>query len=99
MKVYLKIFLPVLFLFLTGTKLHAQDEMNLKAGINKVYEMFSSGDMTHLGDYIDDNFIDHSPFPGQKPGLDGLKEGMEMMRKGYPDAKLVVNDIIINDLI
>jgi predicted ester cyclase len=96
MKIYLKISLLVLFLFLAGSRVQAQDDAKLKADISKVYEMFSSGDLTHLGEYIDENFVEHSPFPGQKPGLEGLKEAMGSLRKGYPDAKFVLNDIIVN---
>ncbi len=84
MKDLLKFILPVLFLFLAGSSLQAQDEAMIKMGINKVYEMFSSGDMTHLGDYVDDNFIDHSPFPGQKPGLAGLKDAFRNDEKSIP---------------
>ncbi len=96
MKIYLKIFLPILFLFLTVDNLQAQDDAKIKTGINKVYEMFSTGDMTNLGDFIDENFIDHSPFPGQEPGLEGLRKAMNMMKKAYPDMKLTVDDIIVN---
>lgn len=96
MKIFLKILLPVLFLFLTGVSLQAQDDAKIKDGIHKVYEMFSTGDLTNLGDFVDENFIEHSPFPGQEPGLEGLKKAMNMMKKAYPDMKLTVNDIIIN---
>jgi steroid delta-isomerase-like uncharacterized protein len=96
MKIYLKIFLPVLFLFFAGSRLQAQDDAKIKAGIDKVYDMFSTGDMTNLGDFLDENFIDHAPFPGQEPGLAGLKKSMEEMRKAYPDMKLTVNDVIVN---
>jgi steroid delta-isomerase-like uncharacterized protein len=96
MKIYLKILLPVLFLFLTCSKLQAQDDAMIKAGIDKVYSMFSTGDMENLGNFIDENFLDHAPFPGQEPGLAGLKKSMEEMRKAYPDMKLTVNDVIVN---
>ncbi len=96
MKIFFKLILPVLFLFFAGSKLLAQSEDQIKTGVAKVYEMFGSGDFAHLGDYIDDNFTDHSPFPGQKPGLAGLKEAFVMFRNAYPDMKFAVNDIIIN---
>lgn len=96
MKIFFKLFLPVLFLFISGYKLLAQGEEQIKAGVTKVYEMFSSGEFAHLSDYIDENMVDHSPFPGQKPGLAGLKEAFELLRKAYPDLKFVMNDIIVN---
>ncbi len=96
MKIYLKIFLPVLILFSAVNNLHAQDEALLVAGIKKVFDIFNSGDYTHLGEFIDENFVDHSPMQGQKPGLAGLKEMFESMKKGYPDMKFAINDIIVN---
>jgi steroid delta-isomerase-like uncharacterized protein len=96
MKIYLKFFIPVLFLFLAGSSLHAQDDAMIKAGIEKVYAMFSSGDMTNLGEFIADDFNDHSPFPGQEPGLAGLRKSMEEMRTAYPDMKITIDDIIVN---
>jgi steroid delta-isomerase-like uncharacterized protein len=96
MKIYLKIFLPVLILFSAGNNLHAQDEALMVAGIKKVFDIFNSGDYTHLGEFIDENFADHSPMQGQKPGLSGLKEMFESMKQGYPDMKFTINDIIVN---
>jgi len=93
----MKIFLFVFILCLMRGSLYAQDDVLMEAGIKKVFQIFSSGDYTNLDMFIDENFVDHSPMEGQKPGLAGLKEIFEVMHKGYPDMKFTVNDIICKE--
>lgn len=79
---------------------YAQDTKSsddkIKTGVIKVYDIFNKGDFSSLGDFIDDNMVDHSPSPGQKPGLQGLKDEMEKLRKAYPDLNFAINDMIIS---
>ena len=96
MKIYLKIFLTFLFFVIASSNLFAQDDL-MAAKIKKAYEVFSSGDYSTMSEFIADDFVDHSPSPGQKPGLAGLKEMFESMKKGYPDMKFTINDIICSN--
>jgi steroid delta-isomerase-like uncharacterized protein len=96
MKILLKVFLPVLFVILAAKPVFAQDDAMIAAGIKKVYDMFNTGDMSKLSEFVDDNFVEHSPMPGQKPGLSGLVEAIEMMKKGYPDMKMTIKDITVD---
>jgi predicted ester cyclase len=89
----------ILFLILSS-KGYSQDtkltDDQLKTCILKVYDAFNKGDYSNLGDYIDANLVEHSPSPGQKPGLAGLEEMMDGLRKGFPDLKFTLNDVIIS---
>jgi steroid delta-isomerase-like uncharacterized protein len=97
MKTLLKLSIPAILLFSLTLKVHSQnDPEQVKNGIMKVYDIFNSYSFDKLGDYVDDNFIEHSPDPGQKQGLSGLKEEFENLHKGFPDYKMTVNDIIIS---
>jgi steroid delta-isomerase-like uncharacterized protein len=96
MKIYLKIFLLFLILFFAGSTLQAQDDAKMVDKIKKAYEVFNSADYAAFGDFIADDFIDHSPFPGQKPGLEGIIGAFKMMKNAYPDMKITVNDVIVN---
>ena len=58
-----------------------------------VLEIFNSGKYDDLGKYISDNFTDHDPDPGQKPGLAGLKESMGQFHAAFPDLKFTVKDV------
>jgi steroid delta-isomerase-like uncharacterized protein len=59
----------------------------------KVMDMLNSGKMDDMGKYCADNMVDHQTFPGQKPGLAGVKEAMTGFRAGFPDLKFTTNHI------
>jgi len=63
-------------------------------GFRKVNEMFSTGKLDGLGQYIADNFVDHQMHPGQKPGLSGLKESMTEFRAAFPDLKFTLVNVV-----
>lgn len=46
-----------------------------------------SGKLNDLDKYCDANFIEHTPAPGQKPGLAGLKEMYPQWKAAWPDMK------------
>lgn len=74
----------------------AQDKDKIETGIKKVYEMFSNGNLNDLDKYFDASFVEHTPGPGQKEGIAGLKEFMTGFKKSFPDLKLTVNELIIS---
>lgn len=59
----------------------------------KVTDMLNTGKMDDLGKYIAESFTEHQVWPGQKPGLAGMKESMTQMRTAYPDMKFTINSI------
>ena len=59
-----------------------------------VNDIFNSGKYDGLDKYIESNFVDHQAEPGQKPGLQGLKEIMTQFRAAFPDLKFTINDIV-----
>ncbi len=74
----------------------SQDEQKMKEGITVVYEnIFSSGDFTNVGKYIDANIVDHTPDQGQVAGLEGIKGAFKLFRTAFPDLKFKILDIII----
>lgn len=58
-----------------------------------VASIFTSGKTDDLGKYVDSNMVDHTPDPGGKQGLVGLKEMVAGMHAGFPDLKMTVKDI------
>jgi steroid delta-isomerase-like uncharacterized protein len=64
--------------------------------IEKAYDIFNSYDFDRISEFIDVNYIEHSPDPGQKPGLEGLKQAMIDLKNGFPDYKFIINDMVIN---
>jgi steroid delta-isomerase-like uncharacterized protein len=41
--------------------------------------------------FITQDFVDHQPFPGYPPGMDGLKAGLKDYFMAYPDLKFNIN--------
>ena len=56
-------------------------------------EVFSRGNMNAADEYMSANFVEHNPFPGQGPGVEGFKQGMSAFRQAFPDLRIVVDDI------
>ena len=90
------IFLLTIFAFNVYAQDDAKKNEELKNKIIQAYDTFNKYEFDKMDEYIDVNYIEHTPDPGQKQGLEGLKEAFTNMKKGYPDYKLTVNDIIVN---
>src|SRR5258707_397228 len=90
------IFLMILFFAGINTSF-SQDKDKIREGISKVYELFNSGDLSGIDKYIEASYVEHTPGPIQKTGLDALKEWMGIFRKAFPDMKFTISDIIISD--
>jgi steroid delta-isomerase-like uncharacterized protein len=53
--------------------------------------IFNTGNWDELDKYIAADYVEHSPNPGQKPGLEGLKEAFKQFKAGFPDFKFTNN--------
>lgn len=65
-----------------------------KALARRFYEAFNQRNMSALDAFVAQDFVDHNPFPGQAPGLKGLKDAMEIFRGGFPDIRITNEDFI-----
>ena len=59
-----------------------------------VEEAFGKGNLNVIDELIDPNMIEHSPVPGQEPGLEGLKKLVTEFRTAFPDLRSTVQDLI-----
>jgi steroid delta-isomerase-like uncharacterized protein len=59
-----------------------------------VARVLSGGDIDATGDYFHSDMVEEVPFPGQGPGLDGLKGTLTGMRRAFPDMKWSVEEQI-----
>ena len=57
-------------------------------------EVFTKGNLAVIDELIDPNMIEHSPTPGQEPGLEGLKKLVTEFRTAFPDLRSTVEDLI-----
>ena len=56
-------------------------------------EVFNKGNMKAAEEFMSASFVEHDPFPGQGPGVEGFKQGMSAFRQAFPDLRIRVDDI------
>lgn len=56
--------------------------------------VLTGGEIDATGDYFHTDMVEEVPFPGQGPGLDGLKETLTRIRRGFPDSQWSVEEQI-----
>ena len=54
----------------------------------------SEGHLDIIDEVFDPEVILHSPFPGLPPGPAGLKQGVALLRKAFPDFTVAEDDVI-----
>ena len=59
-----------------------------------VDRVLTGGDIEATGDYFERDMVEEVPFPGQGPGLDGLKETLIRIRSAFPDSNWTVEEQI-----
>ena len=66
-----------------------------KALIKKIFdELINKKDLTTLDRHVAKDAIDHSAWPGQAPGREGLRGAVAGLHDAYPDIKVDVKQII-----
>ena len=75
------------------TEVHMSDRN--KARVNEFLDrVLTGGDIEATGDYFERDMVEEVPFPGQGPGLDGLKETLIRIRSAFPDSNWTVEEQI-----
>jgi steroid delta-isomerase-like uncharacterized protein len=71
---------------------------NNKARIREFIDrVLTAGEIDATGDYFHRDMVEEVPFPGQGPGLDGLKETLTRIRRAFPDSQWKVEEQIAED--
>lgn len=55
-------------------------------------KVLSQGEIDATGDYFWEDVVELEPFPGQGPGLEGLKDLLRMLRNAFPDMYWMVQE-------
>jgi steroid delta-isomerase-like uncharacterized protein len=53
---------------------------------------FADGDLSVLDECLTDDFVEHEPAPGARPGREGVKDIATMIRTGFPDLRITIDD-------
>ena len=59
-----------------------------------LHRVLTGGDIEATGDYFERDMVEEMPFPGQGPGLEGLKETLIRIRSAFPDSNWTVEEQI-----
>jgi predicted ester cyclase len=60
-------------------------------------DALTAGDLDLLDELIAPDVIHHAAMPGQSPGLPGLKEVARILRAGFPDFTIKLQDMLAKD--
>lgn len=56
-------------------------------------EVFNKGNMKATDEFMAANIVEHNPFPGQGPGVEGFKQGVSALRQAFPDLHIAIDDM------
>ncbi|WP_433971560.1 ester cyclase [Tunturiibacter lichenicola] len=59
-----------------------------------IEEVINQNRLDRADDLVVEDFVELDPFPGQRPGREGLKEVLGMMRTAFPDIHWVVDEMV-----
>ena len=60
-------------------------------------EAWNNGDQAALDELYAPNFEYHMRFSGQEPGLAGEKQVVRMLHSAFPDLRIVIDDLIVDE--
>ncbi len=56
-------------------------------------EVFPAADLAALDELVAPDLVDHSPVPGQPPGVEGVRHVLRGLHAGYADLRVTVDDL------
>ncbi len=68
-------------------------EQNKKI-VERFYDEWNRGNLDGIGMLLADNVIDHNPQPGQKPGKNGMLEGLRPFFQASPDMQIMLDHMV-----
>lgn len=61
-----------------------------------IEEVINQGDIDGAGRFVWEDVVEQVPFPGQGPGLEGLKDVLRGMRSAFPDLHWTVEEQLVD---
>lgn len=66
---------------------------SMKSAYKAMSAAWDAGKADEMDKYITANLKENDPMPGQKPGIAGIKDMVNMMKASYPDMKSTIDYI------
>lgn len=55
-------------------------------------ELHNKDNIDVIDTYVSEDIVSHDPMPGQKPGVEGVKDTMRLFRQAFPDKHIKITD-------
>ncbi|MGK7871419.1 ester cyclase [Falsiroseomonas sp. E2-1-a20] len=75
-----------------GTPMSTERNKQIIRGF--IERVINDGDLEAAGDYFAEDVVELEPFPGQQPGLSGVKDVVRGLRSAFPDLRWTVEEQI-----
>lgn len=72
----------------------ARDGETRKTLVSELYHSYSSGSLTELDEVFATDFVDRSPAPGQRKGVEGVKQVVAAFRAAFPDGTVAPRELL-----
>lgn len=59
-------------------------------------EVLTAGNLQLIDELLDVDFLDHNPFPGLPPDVEGIKRTAEILRTAFPDLTVVPQSYVVD---
>src|SRR6201989_2410555 len=76
---------------LTEVQMSERNKARCREFLDRV---LTGGDIDATGDYFEQDVVEEVPFPGQGPGLEGLKDTLVRLRSAFPDSQCTLDEQI-----
>jgi len=94
MKNFFLLFMGVSFLVISACEKEVDIESENKAILDRVDDIWNTGDLANIDDIFAIDFINHDPNAPDVNDLEGYKEFIVMTRSGFPDFHVTIEDMI-----
>jgi steroid delta-isomerase-like uncharacterized protein len=68
-------------------------EHNKQVILRVFEEIVNKANYGLIPELYNDDFLDHDPVPGSRPGLEAAQQSIEQLRRAMPDMRVTVEDI------
>lgn len=59
-----------------------------------IEEVVNQGNLDLIDELVAPNFVDHTPFPGQPPDREGVRQTIKMLREAFPDVHVTIEELV-----
>jgi steroid delta-isomerase-like uncharacterized protein len=59
-----------------------------------IEDFWAGGDLSRVGEFLSQEYVEHTLLPGQEPGLEGYKRRYLTLRAAFPNVRVTIDDML-----